>query len=326
MEATYVPLAASAGDYVLYGLAVVGALAVLAGVLVAIDEWRVARTIASESAGFRFDQPSAPAALGIPILYSADEEVLRSIATQHGLKPPPEKVEKKKRFSLRGGTKEVGAAGDASKTEVIKPPDDLAELVHRMLDHLHREEKMSQAADCISTSGVDGAVSPAWLDQDEAEELYGVWLEARYPEGLEKVSIRELARALPSVGEDVNQAELRDRLQETFRQVKGDGHLLFLEGEWSISQSDDGKLTMTRTDLRVIGRNGEVVLRSSYPILDGISIKAHVEAANLTPRGRARMVGVTQPIRASMIATFFEHKDETGCFEVTPLATFEQFD
>lgn len=298
-------------------LAVIGAGTLLFFAFEAYDDWQLSR---SASSAFRFDP--APFEKGMPILDYANEEVLRSLASQHGLEQPPAKVERRKSRGLKGGSKHLQGTTSSDTTETHEPRDDLAKLLKALLRHLHKEGELDQSGDCVQAGVAEPGVSPFLASEEFAREYFADWLNEQYPTGLAQVEVEDLADALAAAGRSTPEQQIREHLTETFSGLRGSSHILFLEGEWSIEEDGEHQILLSRRDLRITYPGGEE--GGSVAMPDGVAITAQLDTQALTTHGRNRMVGVTQPIRAAIVATFRQHEDEeTSCLSVAPIAVFQ---
>jgi hypothetical protein len=272
---------------------------------------------------FGFDEKAVDR--GTPILDYANEDVLRSIASHHNLEGPPTRVERGRKRGLHGGPKSLSGSAENSTTETREPRDDLAELTRRLLGHLHTKGELNQTSDCVQSEELDEPV-PFFLQEKSARKFFEDWMAEHFSEGIGGVSEEELARELAKIGRQVPEAKVRELVTKAFEELQsGAERLLFLEGEWSIDDDGTGNLLLTRTDLRITTGNGEIGAHS-LPMPSGLSITALLDNNNLTSHGRTRMQGVTQPIRASVIATRRQYHPGNCCFEVAPIAVFQRID
>ena len=265
---------------------------------------------------------------GTQLLDYADAEVLRSVAVHHDLEPPPTKIEKRRNRGVQGGSKALKGTADNGTTTTLEPYDDLADLLRRLLKHLHGEGELNQTADCVLADAIaDDRIPPPFVrSEDEARTYFEEWLTEQYPDGLENVGVDELAAALAGVGRTPPGVKVRDAVVANFKTLQsGSEQLLFLEGEWAIEEAN-GQIVLSRTNLRLsYGVPGDTDgASSSLPMPDGVSIKSRFDATALTNHGRNRMVGVTQPIRACMVGTMRQYDENCGCLEIVPVAVFQR--
>lgn len=305
-------------------LALVGAGTLLFFAYEAFDDWKLTRRASS----FGFN-PS-PVERGMPILDYANEDVLRSLANQHSLEQPPAKVERRRARKVKGGPNQLQAAAGSDTTETHEPRDDLAKLLRNLLRHLHKEGELDQSADCVHAGIAEPGVPPFLANEEFARSFFLEWLRDRYPDGLSTVEIEDLAEKLAAAGRDAPDQQIREHLSGVFENLRDSSHILFLEGEWAIEEDGDVEgdgekhLLLSRRDLRITYPMGEIEEGGSLPMPEGVSITAQLDADALTIHGRNRMVGVTQPIRAAIVATFRQYDDqEACCLSVAPIAVFQ---
>jgi hypothetical protein len=299
-------------------LAVLGALTI-----VAISAFLISEKLEERRFGDQFEFNSKLIDRGTAIPDYTDDGVLREIADHHEIEAAPSKVQRERRRGLRGGAKGTfeGSAEDNLKT-THEPHDNLGELSLKLLRKLLDNGELSQGADRVYADELLAQPIPFMADSTTAREFFESWLEEHHPDGLDGVSLPRLASELSRIGHEIPQEGLRQHLRDAFASIAASqDSIIFCEGEWAI-EGDEEDLLLTRTDLRVT-THAEANVNQSIPMPTGCSITARLQGG-LTSHGRRRMIGVTQPIRASIIATLRQYEPDTGCFEIAPISVFQR--
>jgi hypothetical protein len=305
---------------VLAGIGILGLL-LIGGVLIfeRFDEHRVFKD--------EFDFSANPHD-GAAVPDFVNEVVLRNLATHHKLDLVPTRVQETRGRNVQGGAPKGVLSGQLSNETTVthEPHDDLGELVRRVVRHLHETGELNQSADLIWIEDIMLEAVPDFGEPSRASDAFGTWFDEHYPRGFDGVAPEQLARELGSLGEQLPQTKICDRLRTSFSEI--DDHapeaVLFFEGEWAVKNDGSGTITLSKTNLRVESPGPEGRRTRSIPIPDNASIVMDVSESDLTVHGRTRMVGVSRPIRAKVLATLRQYDPDTGCFEVVPIAVYQR--
>lgn len=253
-----------------------------------------------------------------------NEDGLKGVATQHKVDGTPAKVEKKRGLGLRFGLPlGAKAKADGSTKVTHKPFDDIGVLILQVLARLDEEGELNQGADMVHLDGIQlDPILALSGDQDTAEAFFARWIDKHFPNGLQTSTPEELASKLAEMREEIPEEHLRARLQESHRALaESNGSILLLEGEWR-AEGEEGDLRLERTDLRVAAY--EESAPKSLPLPTGVAIHVKLDG-ELTRHGKNSMVGVTRPIRGSVMGTVRQYEPTTGCLEIAPIAVFQRF-
>jgi hypothetical protein len=204
-----------------------------------------------------------------------------------------------------------------------KSADDRGELIFRVLARLDEDERLSRSADQLKTGALRANQLRAALANGpaSARKFFAEWLEERYPYGLDGVARDELAGRLATIDDEVQERELRAKLESAHRVLaERTSSILLLEGTWAV-EGKEGDLLLMRTDLRIVDRAGRELV--SMPLPDGIAIHVRLDG-KLTHHGKNALLRVTQPIHACVMGTVRQHEPTTGCLEIVPIAVFQR--
>jgi hypothetical protein len=305
---------------------VLGAL-VLVGVLgVAVGGWifleDLGLSIGPEREHVQFEGGPVDSGWFAPDL--CDEEAIRGLAAHHKVKEPPSKIESSWRANLSlNPLSWVGLSGERSKVETREPRNDMGELIRAIVGHLDEQAELNRVGRIHIDDFLFESI-PSFHDPNVTRETFESWLQKNYPDGVDGVKNSELAEKLATIGTEIPDGAVRERLKEALEAVKASEHgsVLFSEGEWSV-EGDEGDLLLTRTDVQVVASIRPTPPRS-VPMPDGITIKARL-TDKLTDHGKRRLGGgVSLPVRASILATVRTYDPGNCCLELTPIAVVQR--
>jgi hypothetical protein len=297
-------------------LALIGVIALLLLALLVIDEWWSDR-------GARFGFDPEPVDRGTPILDYINEEVVRSLAKHHHVDTGPAKIERQRKRGFGLNLKILKGNRESGATETNLPYDDRAEVLRLLLRHLDGEGELGQDVDCVYAPVLEYRQPLFAVGEEEASQQLEQRLAEHYPDGLGEISVEKLAAQLAASATDSSDVRVVEHMLEKFRALQdGDEQILFMEGEWAIEPAGEEGLRLSRTDLRIL--QAERYRSGSLPIPEGLGIEATLSTESLTSHGRNRMVGVTQPVRASVVGTLRQFEDGSGRLELAPVAVFQR--
>jgi len=257
-----------------------------------------------------------------------NETALRNLAAHHQLEDVPCQVQEKKGAKIGGGAPKGVLTGEQSHetTVTLEPHDDLGELVRKVGRHLHETNELNESIDLIWIEDIMVEAIPDFAEPDRAQSAFQDWLEENYPKGFDGVTATQLAEELARLGELLPQKKICERLRSSFEGIVENAAEtpLFLEGEWAVSDDDKGVITLNKTNLRVESPTPSGAAVRSIPMPDGASIKMTLLESELTEHGKRRMVGVSRPIRARVLATLKQYNPDSGCFELVPIAVYQR--
>lgn len=299
-------------------LALLGVLTVVVIAVIAYEELE----LGSGKVDQRVEFEQGPVDRGAAIPDFVNEDALRGLATHHNVEEAPTSVQKSKKIGISlNPFKWFGGSAEKGTTETRNPPNDMGELIRRVLRRLEDQNELDHV-DLIYVDDLMVDSMPSFGDPNRAKETLESWLEENYPQGLEGVTTSELAQKLSRIGTEIPERALHERLKASFDRVKNaeEESVLFLEGEWSV-EGEAGKLQLSRTDIRIVGhRPGN---SRSIPLPDGASMKVQLDG-ELTKHGKNRIVGLDRPIRASIMATVRQCDPSSCSLDLTPIAVFQR--
>ena len=291
--------------------------------------WLVISERLEERGGFddQFEFSPGPTDNGTVFPYFVNEDLLRHLASHHKLAEVPVQIQKTQGGRTKAAAPQGIVEGELSHqtTMTHEPRDDLGELVRKIVRHLHETHELNQSIDLIWIDDIVVEAVPNFADPEGAREAFEAWLGEKYPNGLDGIEPAVLAEQLARLGEQFPQKKICERLKASFAAVEENDpdSPLYLEGEWAVA-TDDETVVLDRTNLRVESPTPYGSQQRSIPIPEGASIKITLPKAGLTDHGKTKMVGVSRPIRAKVLATMKEHIPDTGCFELVPIAIYQQ--
>jgi len=298
-------------------LAAFGLAVIALAIYVVLDE----RVLSSrETDQFKFEP--GPIDRGVALLDYANENTLRSLAKLHEIEEPPTSIEQEQRSGASASVpKEIFKKTSESGTKVThQPHDDLGDLILKVLRHLDDHDQLSEA-DLIDAEDILSEPLLDFSDRTGTRRFFESWLKDNFADGLDGVQHEELATKLADMHPELTEENLSTRLRASFEELKQDADsVLFLEGEWKI-EGEVGNLVLRRTDLRVEAADDGAPKSIRMP--SGASISARIEG-QLTDHGKNRMVGQSQPIRASVLASIRQYNPDTGCLEIAPIGVFQR--
>jgi hypothetical protein len=273
----------------------------------------------------QFEFAPGPIDRGAALPDYVNPATLRTLATHGNLEEPPAQVENSQGSRVSGGLPKGLFTGRKERgTKVThEPHDDLGELIRRVLRHLVETGELNQTIDTIQIDDLMVEAIPNFADPKSASEAFEAWFEQNYPNGLDGVATPELVEQLSRLGQQFPEKKICERLCKAFEATANSPDSpLFLEGEW-LPEEANGTIVLRRTDLRIASGHYERRTERSIPMPDGVSITARLEG-ELTEHGKNRMVGVSRPVRASVLATVKQYVPDTSCFELVPIAVFQR--
>lgn len=300
--------------------AVFGVVAALAVTYFVIDE-----KIQEVRFDDQFEFAPGPIDRGAALPDYVNPDTLRTLATHGNIEELPSQVENSQGSRVAGGLpKGIFGGGKEKGTKVThEPHDDLGELIRRVLRHLVETGELNQTIDTIQIDDLMVEAIPNFADPQNAKEAFEAWFEQNYPDGLDEVAMPELVEKLSRLGQQFPEKKICERLCKAFEAISNNPDSpLFLEGEW-LPEENNGSIVLRRTDLRIASGHYERRTERSIPMPEGVSITARLEG-ELTEHGKNRMVGVSRPVRASVLATVKQYVPDTSCFELVPIAVFQR--
>lgn len=310
----------SAVAILLLALALVGVLALAVIILLWLDE----RGALDGGIDPRIELQHGSVDRGAAIPDFFNEETVKGLAAHHQIEEPAKQVEKSRRWKISlNPIKWVGGSGEHGTRETHEPHHDMGEFIRRILRHLDDSGELNHV-DRIFVNDMIFESIPRFGDPDSVRETLEAWLRENYPDGLADVDVGELARKMATIGTEVPESSIHERLSSALDRVQRDGSesILFLEGEWRVHE-ENGNVVLDRTDIRAMAGDGVAPEVRSVPLPSGASIKVRLEG-DLTAHGRNRMVGVERPIRASVMGTVRQCDPRDCLLELIPMAVFQR--
>jgi hypothetical protein len=308
----------------LIGLIVFAVLGIL-GVL-AIAGFLISERLDDSGFDDQFEFLPGPTDNGAAFPDFVNEASLRHLASHHELGEVPAQIQETQGAAVKGGAPQGVLSGEHSHQTTVthKPHDDLGELIRKIVRHLFETNELNQSIDRIWIEDIMVEAVPNFADPERAQEAFEAWLEENYPHGFDGVAPAQLAEELARLGEQFPQKRICERLKTSFEGVvKNDPEaVLYLEGEWAVASNDE-TVDLSRTNLRVESPTPLGPQERSIPMPEGAAITMQLPKAELTRHGKTRMVGVSRPIRARVLATMKQYDPNTGCFELVPIAVYQ---
>lgn len=308
-------------------LIVLGAFAAIGLLGLIVIAWlAIAERIEETRFPDQFEFAPGPIDRGAALPDFVNQEALRNLASHHKLEELPSQIQETNSRKIKGGAPKGTFGGEkGQETKVTREPrDDPGELIHKVVRHLYDNDELNQTVDRILLDDMIDAI-PNFADPESAREAFQAWFEEKYPEGFDGVDPAQLAEQLARLGQEFPQGKVCERLKSSFESVQADQPEapLYVEGEWAV-KGENESVILSRTNLRVQSIGPLGAQERSIPMPEGASIVMKLPEGELTSHGQNRMVGVSRPVRATVLGTLKNYDPETGCFQLVPIAVYQR--